>query len=255
MKRKYQVGGIIYQLLQSQPVIKDVIDLSTVSSSAHTPIVLDDEISLPGYAPQFKFKQHDPESETTEDPEVISEIPIVSITANPSESPAIVTTPEISTTPIATTAPTGHTTTTLRGKADFKKLEKLYENALQRRGIDKRYAKWLAAQDALESGWGKSQGARVHNYGNLTTGKSWKGNHIIGDDHDGKGNPIKQKFRSYNSVEEYVEDKINFLHYKRYAGAFTGNPDDFIEKIWRAGYATAPKYVTAVKNVYNSWDK
>ena len=245
MKRKYQVGGIIYQLLQSQPQTEtnDIIDLSTVKSDAHSPVMIDDRISV-GYTPQFTINQNEQEPEIiNEDSESISDVPITTILTG---------IPEV-TTQTQTSTPSVATKNTLRGKSDFKNLEKIYEKALKKRGIDTRYAKWLAAQDALESGWGKSQGAKVHNYGNLTTDKSWKGNYIIGDDSDGKGNPIKQKFRSYNSVEEYVEDKINFLHYKRYAGAFTGNPDDFIEKIWKAGYATAPKYVSAVKSVYNNW--
>lgn len=164
MKRKYQVGGIIYQLLQSQPQTEtnDIIDLSTVKSDAHSPVMIDDRISV-GYTPQFTINQNEQEPEIiNEDSESISDVPITTILTD---------VPEV-TTQTQTSTPSGATKNTLRGKSDFKKLEKIYEKALKKRGIDTRYAKWLAAQDALESGWGKSQGAKVHNYGNLTTGKS-----------------------------------------------------------------------------------
>ena len=85
-------------------------------------------------------------------------------------------------------------------KAAYKKAGITNENAI----------KMLIAQDALESGWGKSAQGKF-NYGNLTPGKSWKGKVVTGNDHDSKGKPITQKFRSYNSIDEYAADKVQFL--------------------------------------------
>jgi len=48
----------------------------------------------------------------------------------------------------------------------------------------------LIAQDAQESGWGRSAQGKF-NFGNLTTGAKWKGDYVRGNDHDAKGNPIK----------------------------------------------------------------
>ena len=79
-------------------------------------------------------------------------------------------------------------------------------NAYKKAGITNDNAiRMLLAQDALESSWGKS------NFGNLTTGSSWKGDYVTGNDKNAKGEAIKQKFRSYNSMDEYAADKVQFL--------------------------------------------
>lgn len=70
--------------------------------------------------------------------------------------------------------------------------------------------KVLITQDGLESGWGRSAQGR-YNYGNITTGSKWKGDYIQGNDTDANGRPIKQKFRSYQSMEDYAKDKVQFL--------------------------------------------
>lgn len=68
----------------------------------------------------------------------------------------------------------------------------------------------LLSQDALESAWGRSAQGKF-NFGNLTTGKSWKGAYVEGRDHDAAGKPITNKFRAYDSIDEYAVDKIQFL--------------------------------------------
>lgn len=111
----------------------------------------------------------------------------------------------------------------------------------------------LVAQDALESGWGKKVQGN-YNYGNITAGNSWKGSVVIGNDHDSNGNPIKQRFRSYNSMDEYAKDKVSFL-----TRLYDFNQDDSIDTFTyklqggnRAGrkYAGSYSYVQGVKNVY-----
>lgn len=56
MKRKYQVGGIVYKLLQSPQLKKseDTIDLSTITSQVHDPVVMN-ETKVEGYVPQYTF--------------------------------------------------------------------------------------------------------------------------------------------------------------------------------------------------------
>lgn len=129
-------------------------------------------------------------------------------------------------------------------------------NAYIKAGITNENAlKMLISQDALESGWGRSaQGA--FNYGNLTPGSSWNGSVVNGKDHDSKGNSIKQKFRSYNSIEEYAQDKVQFL--KRLYD-FNENDDinRFVYKLQggnkgRRKYAAATNYAQSVIKVYNS---
>lgn len=118
--------------------------------------------------------------------------------------------------------------------------------------------KYLLAQDALESAWGKSAQGK-YNYGNLTTGSSWKGNYVQGKDKDAAGNPISQKFRSYNSMDEYTKDKINFLT-RLYEFNQNDTFDVFISKLLgnnsgKRRYAEARNYGEVLKNIYNSVSK
>ena len=114
----------------------------------------------------------------------------------------------------------------------------------------------LLAQDALESSWGKSAQGK-YNFGNLTTGSSWKGDYITGNDKNAKGEAIKQKFRSYNSMDEYAADKIQFL--KRLYD-FDENDDinKFVAKLTGSNkgkrrYAEAKEYANSLRGVYNSF--
>lgn len=116
----------------------------------------------------------------------------------------------------------------------------------------------LLAQDALESSWGKSAQGK-YNFGNLTTGSSWKGNYVTGNDKNAKGEAIKQKFRSYNSMDEYAADKIQFL--KRLYD-FDENDDinKFVAKLTGSNkgkrrYAEATNYAKVLTGVYNGIPK
>ena len=130
-------------------------------------------------------------------------------------------------------------------KAAYKKAGITNENAI----------KMLIAQDALESGWGKSAQGKF-NYGNLTPGKSWKGKVVTGNDHDSKGKPITQKFRSYNSIDEYAADKVQFL---KSLYDFNENDDisTFTKKLQGGNkdgrmYAGNPEYIKLVTKIYNT---
>lgn len=82
--------------------------------------------------------------------------------------------------------------------------------AYKRAGLSDNAIRNLIIKNAIESGWGNTaQGS--YNFGNITPGKYWKGKYVNGRDTDGKGNPIKQKFRAYDSLDEYVADEIQFL--------------------------------------------
>lgn len=116
----------------------------------------------------------------------------------------------------------------------------------------------LLAQDALESGWGKSAQGK-YNFGNLTTGSSWKGDYVTGNDKNAKGEAIKQKFRSYNSMDEYAADKVQFL--KRLYD-FDENDDinKFVAKLTGSNkgkrrYAEASNYAKVLTGVYNGIPK
>lgn len=127
--------------------------------------------------------------------------------------------------------------------------------AYKKAGLSDNAIKNLLAKNALESGWGKSaQGA--YNFGNITTGSSWKGRYVQGNDHNADGERISQKFRAYNSIDDYVSDEIDFL-----TRLYDFNQDDdfdtFIGKLQgnnkgKRRYAEDRQYTSKVKGVYNS---
>lgn len=140
-----------------------------------------------------------------------------------------------------------------KDKNQFRKdLAQAYRNA----GVtNENMIRALVAKDSHESGNGRSaQGA--YNYGNLTTGSNYKGDYVIGNDSDGKGNPIKNKFRSYKSIDEYARDAVSFL-----TRLYDFNQDDdvntFLRKLQGGNkggrrYAGDPNYIQNVLRMYNS---
>lgn len=130
--------------------------------------------------------------------------------------------------------------------------------AYRRAGITNDNAlKMLVAQDALESAWGRSAQGKF-NFGNLTTGARWKGDYVTGNDKNAKGQAIKQKFRSYNSIDEYAADKLQFL--KRLYD-FDENDDinKFTAKLTGSNrgkrkYAEDTNYANSLKGVYTKFE-
>ena len=137
---------------------------------------------------------------------------------------------------------------------DFvKDMTEAYTKALTARGISTDYAKMLVAQDALESNWGKSSLSKDFNFGGI---KAIKGTPFVEKEtkeYDSKKGMYrtKSKFRKFNSLDDYVNYKIDLLSGKRYQ-AFTGDPSKFYSRVKAGGYATDPNYVAKLTNVYNS---
>lgn len=125
----------------------------------------------------------------------------------------------------------------------------------KRAGLNNNAIKNLIAKNALESGWGRSaQGD--YNFGNITTGKNWKGRFVQGNDSDANGNKISQRFRAYDSMDDYVKDEIQFLT-KLYDFNQDDDFDTFIGKLQgnnsgKRKYAEDKQYSSKVKQIYNS---
>lgn len=127
--------------------------------------------------------------------------------------------------------------------------------AYKRIGLNDNAIKNLITKNALESGYGThAQGD--FNFGNLTTGRSWKGRFVNGRDSNANGQAIKQKFRAYDSLDDYVKDEVQFL-----TSLYDFNQDDdfqtFSHKLQGANkagrkYAEASSYVETLQSVYNS---
>ena len=133
----------------------------------------------------------------------------------------------------------------------LKDLSNAYRNA----GIKNENAiRMLLAQDALESSWGKSAQGKF-NFGNITAGAKWDGDIVVGNDTDANGNPIKQKFRNYNSLEDYAKDKVKFLK-NLYDFNESDNIDIFTSKLKGSNkakrhYAEHKGYKSLLTGVYN----
>ena len=136
---------------------------------------------------------------------------------------------------------------------DFvKDMTEAYTKALTARGISTDYAKMLVAQDALESNWGKSSLAKDFNFGGI---KAVRGTPFVEKEtkeYDSKKGMYrtKSKFRKFNSLDDYVNYKIDLLSERRYR-AFTGDPSQFYSRVKAGGYATDPNYVEKLINIYN----
>ncbi len=252
------VGGIFYQPVRNTEQVDiygNSIDFNDLVPSFHSLIRTGSKVESE-YQPKYEsvFKRPMPEMDSEQVVETNNAtVPAASIIIPSTTS---VATPKATvTTAIESVVPEMRITTRLKGRSGFKQLEKLYEQELEKRGIDKAYAKWLASKDALETGWGEvGHGAAHLNYGNITVGPNWTGKSYEGGDHDAKGRKIKQRFRSYDSINDYIEDQLNLLtRTSRYKDLFIGDVSSFADRLYKAGYAEDPRYANKIKQVYNSW--
>lgn len=132
-------------------------------------------------------------------------------------------------------------------------------NAYRQAGITNENAlKMLVSQDALESAWGKSAQGKF-NFGNLTSGKKWEGDIVIGNDKNAAGEPIKQRFRSYENIQDYAKDKVQFLKHL-YEFNEADDINTFTNKLKGANkdkrsYAEAKDYKALLTSVYNKFQQ
>lgn len=131
------------------------------------------------------------------------------------------------------------------------------ERAAERIGVDPRY---LVAQAALETGWGKSiiregDGSSSHNLFGIKAHQSWDGDsaRVLTTEYKG-GKAVKEaaSFRSYDSFEQSFHDYVSFLQNNdRYQEALgsTDNPEQFVRELQQAGYATDPQYARKITQI------
>ncbi len=131
------------------------------------------------------------------------------------------------------------------------------QKAAARIGVDARY---LVAQAALETGWGKSiirdqDGSSSHNLFGIKAGSSWGGDSaraLTSEYENGKKVKEVAAFRSYDSFEQSFNDYVSFLQNNdRYSDALdsTRRPEQFMKELQQAGYATDPNYARKVSQI------
>ncbi|MBM7073050.1 flagellar assembly peptidoglycan hydrolase FlgJ [Shewanella sp. 202IG2-18] len=146
-------------------------------------------------------------------------------------------------------------------KADF--INQLYPYA--QKAADKlgTQPEVLIAQSALETGWGQKvvrqpNGETSNNLFNIKATNAWEGNKAkVSTLEFEQGIAVKQQadFRVYDDIKQSFDDFVNFLSSgKRYQDALKAakEPEQFINGLQKAGYATDPNYTQKVMSVLKS---
>ncbi|WP_248799523.1 flagellar assembly peptidoglycan hydrolase FlgJ [Pseudomonas sp. MWU13-2105] len=131
------------------------------------------------------------------------------------------------------------------------------EQAAKRIGVDPRY---LVAQAALETGWGKSvmrqqDGSSSHNLFGIKAGSSWQGPQARAITSEFKnGQMVKETadFRSYASYQDSFHDLVTMLQSNnRYQDVLKSadKPEQFVRELQKAGYATDPDYASKISQI------
>jgi flagellar protein FlgJ len=131
------------------------------------------------------------------------------------------------------------------------------KEAAERIGVDPRY---LVAQAALETGWGKSvmraqDGSSSHNLFGIKAGSSWTGESaraITSEFRNGEKVKETAEFRSYASYKDSFHDLVTLLQTNnRYQDVVKSadNPEQFVRELQKAGYATDPDYASKISQI------
>ncbi|MFJ4430035.1 flagellar assembly peptidoglycan hydrolase FlgJ [Pseudomonas sp. NPDC089395] len=131
------------------------------------------------------------------------------------------------------------------------------EQAAKRIGVDPRY---LVAQAALETGWGKSvmrnsDGSSSHNLFGIKATGNWEGDSaraITSEFRDGQFVKETAAFRSYASYQDSFHDLVSLLQNNaRYQDAVKSadKPEQFVQELQKAGYATDPNYASKISQI------
>lgn len=146
---------------------------------------------------------------------------------------------------------------TYSDKKKFKSdLKSAYEKELTARGLDPEFADYIAAQDALESGWGTSSLAEHYNFGGIKETREGKGvQKKTKESYDGKTlTDTVDSFRQFDSLDDYVKYKIDLLGNENY-NIFAYSPDQMYNRLVTAKnkYATDPDYEKKMNAVYKTY--
>ena len=134
-------------------------------------------------------------------------------------------------------------------KALEENLEALKKKGMKEKDIEE-FAKKLATQDILESNWGQSSLSKNFNFGGI---KDFSGKGTVKDTTeviDGKAVRVKQPFRKFEDIDEYVNYKIDLVDRKW--NVFSTDPSKYYTLIvsGKQKYATDPNYTSKLNNLY-----
>lgn len=142
----------------------------------------------------------------------------------------------------------------------FSTLHPFAEREAKRMDIDPRF---LLAQAALETGWGKSLmhsavTGNSHNLFGIKADSRWTGDRVVVDSLEvkqGAAEKVKSPFRAYASYADSFKDYADFVmgsaRYRKVAGS--GSDDvAFVNGLVEGGYATDPDYADKILRVLRS---
>lgn len=132
------------------------------------------------------------------------------------------------------------------------------------------FASVTLAQSIIEAGWGKATPANSNNLFGIKCGgtghppSTWDGScsspTLTQEDYGSNGNytTIKDRFRSYKSVEEGILDHgallVNADTYVRHQVAQAITPEEQVRRLYAAGYANDKDYVSKIMSAINSYN-
>lgn len=136
-----------------------------------------------------------------------------------------------------------------------------YIKALIKRGLDditaNKFAQRLTTQDILESTWGQSTLSQYYNFGGIKDFRKNSNAAVLStiEYENGQEKTIKQPFRKFNSLEDYINYKIDLVD--KNWNVFKDIPENYFSNITKGSrkYATDPKYAeklnTLNKQIWN----
>jgi flagellar protein FlgJ len=124
-------------------------------------------------------------------------------------------------------------------------------------------ASYMLSQAALETGWGRQEirapdGRNSFNLFGIRAGSNWSGPtvQVWTTEHiNGTSQRMLGEFRAYSSYEESFADYARLIgQHPRYAQVMQnlGDPMAFSSALQRAGYATGPRYASALASVIDT---
>lgn len=123
-----------------------------------------------------------------------------------------------------------------------------YVKALIKRGLDditaNKFAQRLTTQDILESRWGQSTLSQYYNFGGIKDFRKDSNTAVLDttEYENGQKKTVKQPFRKFNSLEDYINYKIDLVD--KNWNVFNDTPENYFLNITKGSrkYATDPKY-------------
>ena len=140
-------------------------------------------------------------------------------------------------------------------------VDKVWPQAVEASRVTGIPARFLVAQAALETGWGKHElknadGSPSHNLFNIKAGRRWSGETVsttTTEYSNGVAGREHARFRAYGSYAESFQDYARLIRDNpRYAGV-AGQVDAvaFARGLQSAGYATDPLYADKLARIIN----